>query len=224
MSADIPPNQTLYVNKLNEKIKVDELKKSLHAAFSRFGAITDIVAMKTYKARGQAWIVFTDISAATNALREMQNFSFYDQPIQVTYAKSKSDAIAKLDGTYVEVRRSEKRKAEGEVQKKAAKKAPKEGGAKKEKFERVEGNLQPRQNPPNKILFVENLGNDVTDVMLQTLFEQFPGFKEVRVVPGKKGIAFIEYENEVQATVAMDGLQHFKITQDQPMVVSYGKR
>jgi len=227
--ADIPPNQTLYVNNLNEKIKKEELKKSLHAIFSRFGPIEDIIAMKTDKLRGQAWIVFKEISSSTNALRDMQAFPFYEKPMKIAYAKTKSDAIAKLDGSFVE-RKKEKRKAEEENGNaagapKKAKKAPTEKKEpKKDKFERSEGNLQPRPAPPNKIVFVENLPEQVNEMMLSMLFQQFPGYKEVRLVPGKKGIAFVEFEDEVQAAVAMEGLQHFKITQDNLMVISYAKK
>ena len=35
MQASIPPNHTIYINNLNEKIKKDELKKSLYAIFSQ---------------------------------------------------------------------------------------------------------------------------------------------------------------------------------------------
>ncbi len=49
--------------------------------FSQFGRIIDVVAMKTYRLRGQAWVVFTDTAAATNALRTMQGFPFFDKPI-----------------------------------------------------------------------------------------------------------------------------------------------
>jgi RNA recognition motif-containing protein len=81
MQADTPPNQTIYINNLNEKVKKEELKKSLYAVFSQFGKILDIVACKTLKLRGQAWVVFDDVTAATNALRQMQGFPFYDKPM-----------------------------------------------------------------------------------------------------------------------------------------------
>jgi hypothetical protein len=58
-----------------------ELKKSLYAIFSQFGNILDIVAMKTLKMRGQAFVAFADITSATNALRSMQGFPFYDKPM-----------------------------------------------------------------------------------------------------------------------------------------------
>ena len=60
---------------------VAELKKSLYAIFSQFGQIMDIVALKTLKMRGQAFVIFKDISSATNALRSMQGFPFYDKPM-----------------------------------------------------------------------------------------------------------------------------------------------
>ena len=37
--------------------------------------------MKTLKMRGQAFVVFADIASATNALRSMQGFPFYDKPM-----------------------------------------------------------------------------------------------------------------------------------------------
>lgn len=58
-----------------------ELKKSLYAIFSQFGPILDIVALKTLKMRGQAFVVFRDLTSATNALRSMQGFPFYDKPM-----------------------------------------------------------------------------------------------------------------------------------------------
>ena len=58
-----------------------ELKKSLYAIFSQFGQILDIVALKSLKMRGQAFVIFKDINSGTNALRSMQGFPFYDKPM-----------------------------------------------------------------------------------------------------------------------------------------------
>lgn len=99
---DVRPNHTIYVNNLNEKVKKDELKKSLYAIFSQFGQILDIVALKTLKMRGQAFIIFKEISSATNALRTMQGFPFYDKPMRINYSKTESDVIAKAKGTFKE--------------------------------------------------------------------------------------------------------------------------
>ena len=82
--AEIPPRETIYVNNLNERINREELKKSLYAAFSQFGPILDVVALTTFKMRGQAFVVFRDISSATQAVRQMQGFPFYDKPMRIT--------------------------------------------------------------------------------------------------------------------------------------------
>nr|6XH2_A Chain A, TAR-BINDING PROTEIN 6.6 [Homo sapiens] len=82
------PNHTIYINNLNSKIKKDELKKSLHAIFSRFGQILDILVPRTRTPRGQAFVIFKEVSSATNALRSMQGFPFYDKPMAIQYAKT----------------------------------------------------------------------------------------------------------------------------------------
>jgi len=227
------PNQTIYINNLNERIKKEELRKSLYAMFSQFGTVLDVVALKTLRMRGQAFVVFKDVPTATNAIRSMQNFPFYDKPMRINYAKQQSDIIAKLNGTFVEKakKKVEKRKAEEPPEKKPTKRQEVKKPEKKKKEESKEAatsgpqaHLQPKQQPPNKILFVENLPEGCTDLMLSMLFQQFPGFKEVRMVQGKQGIAFVEFENEIEAGVAMNGLQHFKITPTHLMVISYAKK
>jgi len=113
-TTDIPPNQTIYVNNLNEKVKKDELKRSLYHVFSQFGNILEIIATKTYKMRGQAWVIFDDLSGSTKALREMQGFQFYGKAMRITFAKAKSDVVSKADGSFIA---RPKRKVEGKASK-----------------------------------------------------------------------------------------------------------
>lgn len=109
------------------------------------------------------------------------------------------------------------------------------------------------ENPPNHILFLTNLPEETNELMLSMLFNQsvtflffisvfffppcllnaesdytvvcrFPGFKEVRLVPGRHDIAFVEFDNEVQAGAARDALQGFKITQTNAMKISFAKK
>lgn len=42
-------------------------------------------------------------------------------------------------------------------------------------------------------------------------FCRFEGFVEVRMVPGRPGIAFVDYQTEMHAATAMMGLQNFKV-------------
>ena len=43
--------------------------------------------------------------------------------------------------------------------------------------------------------------------MFINTFFRFPGFKEVRLVPGRHDIAFVEFDTEGQATASKDALQ-----------------
>jgi RNA recognition motif-containing protein len=58
-----------------------ELKKCVYSMFSQFGHVLDVVCLKTIRLRGQAWVVFTDAASATNALRTMQGFPFFEKPM-----------------------------------------------------------------------------------------------------------------------------------------------
>ncbi|EDW62507.1 U1 small nuclear ribonucleoprotein A [Drosophila novamexicana] len=215
---DVRPNQTIYINNLNEKIKKEELKKSLYAIFSQFGQILDIVALKTLKMRGQAFVIFKEIGSASNALRTMQGFPFYDKPMRIAYSKSDSDIVAKLKGTYKERPKKVKppKPAPGAEEKKDKKK-------KQSSTENSNPNTQTEQ-PPNQILFLTNLPEETNEMMLSMLFNQFPGFKEVRLVPNRHDIAFVEFTTELQSNAAKEALQGFKITPTHAMKITFAKK
>lgn len=97
----VPPNQTLYVHNLpSAKIKKDDLRTALYLLFSTYGPVLDVVALKTMKMRGQAHVVFRDVQTATQAMRSLEGFHFFGHDLKITYAKSKSNIISRLDGTF----------------------------------------------------------------------------------------------------------------------------
>lgn len=216
---DIRPNHTIYINNLNEKIKKDELKKSLYAIFSQFGQIMDIVALKTLKMRGQAFVIFKEISSATNALRTMQGFPFYDKPMRITYSKADSDVIAKMKGTFKERPKKPKPPKPAVSEEKKTKKQ--KNNASSESGNNSSSNAE---QPPNQILFLTNLPEETNEMMLSMLFNQFPGFKEVRLVPNRHDIAFVEFASELQSSAAKEALQGFKITPTHAMKISFAKK
>jgi len=257
-TMSLPPNQTLYVNNLNDKINVETLKKSLREVFAAFGGIIDIVAMKSLKRRGQAWIIFKEPSSATNSLKSLQGFPFYNKPMKINYARTKSDAIAKADGTYVErprktIKREDLRKGKTAAPATTtapaadAKRVPAVAAAapaaaavvqpsatQKSIQDRIGWNPQQTPNAPtlakpqgvaqpNRTLFVENLPVEATDTMLSMLFRQYPGFQEVRLIPGRN-VAFVDYQNEYQAGMAMQGLQGFAMTPEVNLQLSYARK
>jgi len=88
--------------------------------------------------------------------------------------------------------------------------------------------------PPNKILFLQNLPESVTKDQLMALFSQlsprftwyrpmllltvhhnfkqrYPNLYEVRLIPMKKDIGFVEYMDEASAGVAKDALHNYKL-------------
>ena len=214
---EVSPNHTIYINNLNEKIRKEDLKKSLYAIFAQFGQILDILASKSLKMRGQAFVIFKEVTSATNALRSMQGFPFYDKPMRINYAKTDSDMIAKIKGTFTE----RPKKAPAEIKKKS-KKSKNTGAGAGGPGAVSQGSVD--NAPPNQILFLTNLPGETNEMMLSMLFNQFPGFKEVRLVPGRSDIAFVEFENEMQSAAARDALQGFKITPTTAMKINFAKK
>lgn len=220
MTAEPRPNNTIYINNLNEKVKKDDLKKSLYAIFSQFGQILDIVALKTLKMRGQAFVIFKEVTAATTAVKSMQGFPFYDKPMRIAFAKTDSDIIAKMKGTFQE---RPKRPA-SEAKSAKTKKKKTQGDSSAAALAANVGSGPMHDAPPNQILFLTSLPEETNEMMLSMLFNQFPGFKEVRLVPGRHDIAFVEFETEAQSAAARDALQGFKITPTAAIKISFAKK
>ncbi|CAG8593071.1 5213_t:CDS:2 [Ambispora leptoticha] len=188
-----------------------------------YGEILDIVAHGNLRMRGQAFVVFKDQESAAQAIKEVNGFILKEKAMLIQYARSKSDAIAISDGTIEEHKRQRL-----EAKEKRAKEPPQKrfktthsggfqaggpsgaaGGSGGGGGGAASSNIADEFLPPNKILFLQNLPEDITEAMLTALFQQYPGFKEVRTVPVKKEIAFVEYENETQAMIAKEALSNY---------------
>ena len=187
----------------------------------------DLIAKTNLKARGQAFVVFDDTDAATRAIKEVQGFELFDKPMVLDYARTRSDATVLKDGDDAEFeahkrrRLAEKERKQAseaaEAQKKlkraaaatgaepAARPAKASRGAGLKSSNPAGGAVVPEEYlPPNKILFLQNLPEDYDVDGLTAIFGRFEGFREVRLVPGRKGIAFVEYEAEAGAISAKE--------------------
>eukprot|EP00051_Salpingoeca_urceolata_P029727 m.7236 g.7236 ORF g.7236 m.7236 type:complete len:233 (-) comp2868_c0_seq2:264-962(-) len=224
-----PPSQTIYVNHLNEKVPKQELRRSLYALYSQFGPILDVVALKTIKMRGQAFVVFRDIADASNALRGTQGYVFYGKPMAVAYAKEKSNVLTKgqpvkkkvvkkarvtTDTAAVTAGDEEDEDIAMDVEEDNAVATPGPGG----------DDITATQEGEHNILFVSNLPDECTEAMLVALFQQFPGYRESRTVGGRADIAFVEFDSAPKATVALEALQGFKVSPKHAMVIKYAKK
>jgi len=204
--AHVPPNNTIYVNNINEKLKRDELVQSLRHVFGQFGKIMDITCYtKIVKAKGQAFIVFQKVESAARALQEMQGFMFYQKPIRVAYAKTKSDIIAKKDGSYV-----------------PRKKRPRKEGKKKPEGQPAsKRQMTAGQNVgPSNILVVNHLPQDASQTMVQMLFRKYPGYQSV--TEPHTGMCHVVFDTEFNASRAMQGMQGFKFFNDVRLVITFG--
>eukprot|EP00937_MAST-01D_sp_MAST-1D-sp2_P003896 g3896.t1 len=251
-TAGIPPNQTLYLSNLNHKVHKEVVRRALYGLFTQYGRILDIVVSRADGLRGQAWVVFRDIGAATNALRQAQGFPFFDRPLRVQFARDKSFAVAREDGTFFQVVKARAQRREGgsggeggeggegaaaeamdtsadgegaEAPAAASSSAapPPPAAAAAAATPAIAGEGQGGGNPPHNVLLAAGLPAQVTAEMLQALFRQYHGFREVRLAGGK-GVAFVEYENDVQAGVAVEGLDGFKLTPTDLMSVAFAKK
>ena len=71
-----PPNQTLYITNLPDKVKKQVLRRHLYLSLTPYGEVLDVVALKTPKMRGQAHVAFRDIQTSTQAMRQLQGTKF----------------------------------------------------------------------------------------------------------------------------------------------------
>ncbi|KAB5524445.1 hypothetical protein DKX38_022194 [Salix brachista] len=147
LTGDIPPNQTIYIKNLNEKVKKE-----------------GILELDPFELKAQFWLTF------------------------------RGDFFLRVTASEIKIRISTSFR---------------------------QGNPSAQETiPPHNILFIQNLPHEATSMMLQVLFQQYPGFREVRMIEAKPGIAFVEFEDDVQSSMAMQALQGFKITPQNPMAIT----
>jgi len=239
-TSDVPPNQTVYVANLNESVNKEELRRSVYSLFSQHGRIMDVVALKTRKMRGQAFVVFSTIASASAAMHAQNGAKIYGRPMRVGYAKSKSHAVMKEEGTFGRPEKKQK-KTQAKAPPKAAVAVAIEGGA-AAGTGATTGDDGPApmddedddDSAPNNKLFVSNLPSHLEESasqqMVEALFGSYQGFKEVRLARSKRGdadsgcdIAFVEYESVEGATEARKTLQNFKVTPTHLLKIKFAK-
>ncbi|KAJ1964331.1 hypothetical protein H4R35_007155 [Dimargaris xerosporica] len=251
----IAPKETLYIHHLNEKVRKDELRRSLYHLFSAYGRVLDVRAYRTHRLRGQAFVVFRDVTAATMALRQLNGFLFYDKPLAIEYAKNKSFAVLELESGQRPFRSTASRKLSDVGGEPAAKRlrvghdnlgtadtATEQAEVENEDASSLDADSDGKQSlpvadiydqandedeallAPNHILFVKHLPSDATEDTLGLLFRQYAGFREVRLIPGQTGYAFVEYDAIETAGTAKQVLNGFEIQPGHQLAVTFAKR
>ena len=85
------------------------------------------------------------------------------------------------------------------------------------------GALPDEYLPPNKTLFLRDLPEDYGKDMLAIVFRRYPGFREIRLVPGRNTIAFAEYEDEAGAIAAKEALANLELS-GQKIKITYQRQ
>lgn len=226
--------ETLYIQNLNEKIKPDVMKASLRGLFKTYGEVLDVVAHKNLRMRGQAFVSFENPDVAKKAMKEVQRFPLYSKPMQISFARSRSDAVVqKKDPNNFDdhkTKRQEHKKATRYTNPLKAKFRAKrlaaeiDGGAALPTAKRPAVQMPDEYLPPNKILFLQNLPESVTKDQLNALFSQYPNLYEVRLIPTKKDIAFVEFLDEGSAGVAKDALHNYKLDGENKIKITFARK
>jgi len=226
--------ETLYIQNLNEKIKTDVLKASLRGLFKSYGEVLDVVAHGNLRMRGQAFVSFESKESAAKAMKDIQRFPLYSKPMQISFAKTRSDAVVKKIDTENfnahKARRDEHKKttrySNPLKEKFRAKRmaAEMDGAAAIPAPKRPNVQMPDEYLPPNKILFLQNLPESVTKDQLISLFSQYPNLYEVRLIPTKRDIAFVEYLDEGSAGVAKDALHNYKLDGENKIKITFARK
>lgn len=226
--------ETLYIQNLNEKIKPEVLKASLRGLFKSYGEVLDVVAHSNLRMRGQAFVSFASPEVAKKAMKEVQRFPLYSKPMQISFAKTRSDAVVKrIDGANFDghkaTRDENKKKTRYTNPVKSKFRAKRlaaeiDGAAALPAVKRPNVQMPDEYLPPNKILFLQNLPESVTKEQLLGLFSQYPNLYEVRLIPTKRDIAFVEYMDEGSAGVAKDALHNFKLDGENKIKITYARK
>lgn len=239
-SSSIPPNQTLYINHLNEKIKLDELKSALFQLCSQYGEVLEIVASKAIKKRGQAFVIFNNLNTAIKAKKELKDMLLFGKHFDVFFSKTKSDLVLSALGLLTQETKSKiqsERKKRRDLEYKAIREriiAQKEKELETKYIQNNQFSSDTLQtynkliysdddNGRNSILFVEDLPKDIDDKTLESVFEKYTGFKEIRLHSGR-GVCFVEYDNELNAESAMIGLSQMNMTNEWILNISFAKK
>jgi len=135
--------------------------------------------------RGQAFVSFPNIDVARKAMKEVQKFPLYGKPMQLSFAKTRSEAVVKyLSPAEYEIfhaerlKRKKRSRWDNPIKKKLKlKKEALSSGAQPDSL--APGPKRPlvpmpdEYLPPNKILFLQNLPADITKDVLMNLFSQY---------------------------------------------------
>lgn len=244
-SVNTSAKYTLYINNINEKINLDELKINLFHLFSEFGEILEINSRKTLKMKGQSFITFRSRGSALKAKASLNGYLFFGKKLAITYSKTENDKILLINGELTEnekIKKDLQRKREREKEyqifyedfskneQKYEKKIGRSDKEEKNKFinNDYDNSIPVEEARSNNVLLVEIEGEieeyiDYSEKVIKIIFSKFTGFKSLKFFPDKK-ISLVEYDNNINSGAAMFALNGYKLTNEAKIKISFAKK
>lgn len=225
------PSSTVYVQNLDDRLNPKySLVPALKKLFKPFGRVRRVTCKRSLLVKGQAWIEFGHVEEATAAIKSLQSTRLFQKTMIVRYARSKSFWLAKKEGTLQqERRRRDQAKMERIRFPRLTRRQLLAQMAKNPAMlpvmlnpsasnSAMNPNLAIDAGLPNKTLFLQGIPEGVTEGELSNLYKRFPGFDEVRAVPNRSDVAFVEFGTEMQAAVARGATDNLVMRPNQPPI------
>ena len=225
------PSCTVYVQNLDDRLNPKySLVPALKKLFKPFGNVRRVTCKRSLLVKGQAWIEFDNIQEAAAAIKALQSTRLFQRTMIIRYARSKSFWLAKKEGTLEqEKRRRDQTKMERARFPRLTRRQLLAQMAKNPAMLPVMLNpsaVNSALNPglvidaglPNKTLFLQGVPEGVTEGELSNLYKRFPGFDEVRAVPNRADVAFVEFGTEMQAAGARGATDNLVMRPGQPAI------
>lgn len=77
--------------------------------------------------------------------------------------------------------------------------------------------------PPNKILFLQQMPSSVTRTQLMDIFGALPNLYQVRTIPGRTDIAFVEFNDIPSSVAARDATNGYTFPTGERLKVSFAR-
>jgi len=244
--------RTLYVQNLNEKVELGSLAAELQKAFDGFGAsVQDVVVKGRLSMRGQAFVVCGSREAASRAIFLADGFRIFGRAMIVRFARRDSDCVLRAEGTYEQeyLRRAQEKLERSRLPPRLTRRQMMEqmspSGAPVPKIASsssqapslsvtVNAAGKPVMAPqvvggelqlPSKVLYLQNVPAEAGEEQITDFFrpDHVIGLVEVRVVPTRKDLAFVEFSDEAHASAARQALDGASLL-GAPVKVSFAKR
>lgn len=153
VKMSIPPCQTLFVHGLPTRFDNVTLRNLIAEFCSPFGTVIEVnVRRHDEKQRGNAFVAFSDIVGATNALKGLNGKLFLGRPFTAAYARSNCARVNLL-----------------------------QGGKKKHPLTNIKRSTATAVKV-GATLLVEDLPSSVNELALTVLFKQYSGFIDVKII------------------------------------------